>query len=45
MLDRPDLPDVMVHAALHRAYGVRVASLHFLPLGADTNIMPHLGVA
>ena len=37
MLERPNLPDVMISACLRDRYGVLVASIEFLPIGNDTN--------
>jgi spectinomycin phosphotransferase len=37
MLDKPDLPDERLLSSLASAYGLRVAQLAFLPLGADVN--------
>lgn len=37
MLEKPDLPDQSIAACLHDAYGLRVAQVAFLPLGADLN--------
>jgi len=35
MLEKPDLPDEILLAGVEREFGVRAASLEFLPLGAD----------
>jgi spectinomycin phosphotransferase len=35
MLDKPDIEDERISAALYDAYGIAVARLTFLPLGAD----------
>ena len=45
MLEKPDLPDEKVAACLAQAYGLRVASLAFLPLGADLNTAVYRAVA
>lgn len=37
MLDRPEIANDTILAALHTAFGLRMADLCFLPLGADTN--------
>jgi spectinomycin phosphotransferase len=37
MLEKPDLPDEKISACLRDAYGLNVAHLAFLPLGADVN--------
>ena len=37
MLEKPDFPDEKVLACLRDAYGLSVARLTFLPLGADPN--------
>lgn len=37
MLEKPELPDRELLAALQREYGLRAARLDFLPLGADVN--------
>jgi spectinomycin phosphotransferase len=37
MLEKPDLQDDMITAGLQAAYGLRVAAIAFLPLGADLN--------
>ena len=37
MLERPDLDDQTIHAALHRAYGIAPANVTFLPIGYDAN--------
>ncbi|GAP12831.1 phosphotransferase enzyme family [Longilinea arvoryzae] len=37
MLEKPILPDERIAAMLREAYGLRAASLEFLPLGADAN--------
>lgn len=37
MLQKPDLPDARLIASLASAYGLRLAQLAFLPLGADVN--------
>lgn len=37
MLEKPDLDDKRIVASLERHFGVRVASISFLPLGADLN--------
>ncbi len=35
MLDKPDIQDASISACLSSAYGLRIAQLDFLPLGAD----------
>jgi spectinomycin phosphotransferase len=40
MLEKPDLPDQLLIACLQRSYGLRIAEVDFLPLGAD----PHTAV-
>ena len=35
MLDKPDIQDVLITAAVHDAFGLEVAQVEFLPLGAD----------
>jgi spectinomycin phosphotransferase len=37
MLEKPDLPDEKISACLQAAYGLLVATIAFLPLGADLN--------
>lgn len=37
MLTAPDLPDEMIAACMQEAFGLRVAQIAFLPLGADMN--------
>jgi len=37
MLEKPDFPDEKILACLHDAYGLSMARLTFLPLGADLN--------
>lgn len=36
MLEKPDIPDELIISRLHEEYDLHVASLTFLPLGADT---------
>ena len=35
MLDKPELPDKKIIATLREAYGLDIAEIAFLPLGAD----------
>lgn len=37
MLQKPNLPDEKILACLQAEYGLQVAQLTFLPLGADVN--------
>lgn len=37
MLEKPDLPDAKIIACLQEYYGLHIAQLTFLPLGADVN--------
>jgi len=37
MLEKPDFPDEKIIACLQAEYGLRVAAIAFLPLGADLN--------
>ncbi|MBP6016148.1 MAG: aminoglycoside phosphotransferase family protein [Candidatus Promineofilum sp.] len=37
MLEKPDLPDKQIMTCLRADYGLPVASIEFLPLGADAN--------
>lgn len=37
MLEKPNLSDEEIKACLQRDYGLRVAYVHFLPLGVDVN--------
>ncbi len=37
MLEKPDLQDQLIISGLQEAYGLRVAQVTFLPLGADVN--------
>jgi spectinomycin phosphotransferase len=37
MLEKPDLPDERIAAALDEAYGICAARVAFLPIGADVN--------
>ncbi|HSD85426.1 MAG TPA: phosphotransferase [Anaerolineae bacterium] len=37
MLEKPDFPDESISACLQAEYGLRVAQIAFLPLGADLN--------
>ncbi len=37
MLEKPDLPDDRLNSCLHDDYGLRIAEISFLPLGADVN--------
>ncbi len=37
MLERPDVQDESIAACLRQAYGLAVAQIEFLPLGADVN--------
>ena len=45
MLEKPDLPDYRIAACLQDAYGLRVADVAFLPLGADLNTAVYRAVA
>jgi spectinomycin phosphotransferase len=45
MLEKPDLPDERLIACLKADYGLRVAELAFLPLGADVNTAVYRPVA
>jgi hypothetical protein len=35
MLDPPNLADAVIARALRNAYGIQLATLEFLPIGAD----------
>lgn len=37
MLEKPDIPDERITAALRASYGIQASALSFLPLGADVN--------
>lgn len=43
MLEKPDIPENDLAASLSEAYGVRLARLEFLPLGADLNTAVYRG--
>ena len=45
MLEKPNLPDEKIIACLQAAYGLRVATIAFLPLGADLNTVVYRVVA
>ncbi len=45
MLEKPDLPDGRLIEALRREFGLSIASLAFLPLGADRNTAVYRAVA
>ena len=45
MLEKPDLPDEKIIACLQAEYGLRVATIAFLPLGADLNTAVYRVVA
>jgi spectinomycin phosphotransferase len=45
MLEKPDLPDEELISCLKRAYGLTVAQLDFLPLGADQNTAVYRAVS
>ena len=45
MLEKPDLPDEKIIACLQAAYGLRIAEICFLPVGADLNTAVYRGVA
>ena len=37
MLEKPNIPEELIISRLQEEYGLRVAHLEFLPLGADVN--------
>ena len=45
MLEKPDFPDDKIIACLQAEYGLRVAAIAFLPLGADLNTAVYRVVA
>ena len=45
MLTAPDLPDEMIAACVQDAFGLRVAQIAFLPLGADMNTAVYRALA
>ena len=45
MLEKPNLPDDRISACLQAEYGLRVAAIAFLPLGADLNTAVYRVVA
>ncbi len=45
MLEKPDLPDEKIIACLQAEYGLHVAAIAFLPLGADLNTAVYRVVA
>ena len=45
MLEKPELDDTQISACLQEAYGLAVAQLAFLPLGADQNTAVYRAVA
>lgn len=45
MLDKPDIKDALIVAAVGDAFGLEVAQLTFLPLGADFNTAVYRAVA
>jgi len=45
MLTAPDLPDEKIAACVQDAFGLRVAQIAFLPLGADMNTAVYRTVA
>jgi spectinomycin phosphotransferase len=45
MLEKPDLADERIVACLNKEYGLRIAEISFLPLGADRNTAVYRAVA
>ena len=45
MLDKPDIQDALIIAAVGDAFGLKVAQLTFLPLGADFNTAVYRAVS
>jgi spectinomycin phosphotransferase len=45
LLEKPDLNDEKISACLREEYGINVAELRFLPLGADRNTAVYRAVA
>ena len=45
MLEKPNFPDEKIIACLQAEYGLKVAQITFLPLGADTNTAVYRAVA
>ena len=45
MIEKPDLDDRLIVSGLESAYGLRVAEVAFLPLGADVNSAVYRAVA
>ncbi len=45
MLEKPDLPDDRLNSCLHDDYGLRIAEISFLPLGADVNTAVYRAVS
>ena len=45
MLTKPDIPDKLIISRLQEEYGLHIAQLTFLPLGADTGTAVYRVVA
>lgn len=45
MLEKPPIPDALIIDCLEREYGLRIAELEFLPLGADANTVVYRALA